>query len=166
MFLAQQYPNLTLVVQDRPGLEAAFRSKLPKELAPRVSFEVHNFFEPQIRPADVYFFKLVFHDWPDKDSVSILRNLLPTPRPGGRIIICDAIMPPTYDEHGKPVLLYYVWRLKCAIDITMLQGNNSKERSLDEWEKLFRQADERLKIAKVTIIPGAPLNLIEVVLNE
>lgn len=67
---------MNMVVQDLPEVQAAFQAFVPHDLTTRVTFQNHNFFNPQTVAADVYFLKMILHDWPDKYAVRILRNLL------------------------------------------------------------------------------------------
>lgn len=54
----------------------------------------HDFFKPQpVKDADAYFFRLVFHDWPDQECTEILRNLVPALKNGASILICDSVLP-------------------------------------------------------------------------
>lgn len=60
----------------------------------RVRFMEHDFFTPQpVKGADAYFFRLIFHDWPDQECVEILRNLVPALKNGASILICDIVLP-------------------------------------------------------------------------
>ncbi|KAL8652271.1 MAG: hypothetical protein Q9226_004340, partial [Calogaya cf. arnoldii] len=50
-------------------IEDAHITKMPAELADRVSFMVHHMFTEQpVKDADVYYFRWIFHDWSDKDA--------------------------------------------------------------------------------------------------
>ena len=76
VMLARKYPKLSCVVQDLPRNEAEFNAGLPSEVAERVVFQAQDFFEPQTQKADVFVMKHVLHNWPDKDAVKILHNLV------------------------------------------------------------------------------------------
>ena len=53
-----------------------------------------DFFTLQpIKDADVYFFRAIFHDWPDKYCIQILQNLIPALKTGARVIIQDPHTP-------------------------------------------------------------------------
>ena len=44
--------------------------------------------------AEVYFFRHVFHDWPDEAARQILQNTTPALKPGqSRIVIVDVVVP-------------------------------------------------------------------------
>ncbi|KAK7918362.1 hypothetical protein PG985_010236 [Apiospora marii] len=89
--LAEAFPGLEIVVQDLPGALKAARTRDGKN----VSFMPHDFFEEQpVRGADVYLFRWVLHNWPDAHVQRILRALVPSLKPGAKVIIFDEIMPP------------------------------------------------------------------------
>lgn len=92
--LSRAFPNLKLVVQDldEPIIADADAQK-PEDVADRVRFMVHDFLTPQPVSADVYYFRHIFHNWPDKYCIKILRGLVPVLRPGARIVVNDQVMP-------------------------------------------------------------------------
>lgn len=134
-------------------------------MASRISYQVHNFFSPQPTKADVYFLKMILHDWPNKDACSILRNLVPSLKYGARILLCENVVPPALDEHGNRTMPVMAQRMLSAADLQMLTAFNSMERTLDEWKALFREADENLEVRSVFTIPGAFQSIIELVLK-
>ena len=93
--LANSFPNLKFIVQDLPAVVRAVGTKqlVPSELADRVTFMAHDMFKEQPVSADVYLYRWVFHDWPDAYVVKILRQLIPSFKPGARLIINDTILP-------------------------------------------------------------------------
>ncbi|KAI9839036.1 MAG: hypothetical protein M1837_002290 [Sclerophora amabilis] len=93
--LAQHVQSIHCVVQDVPNVVAEGSSNVPSELAGRVTFVAHDFFTDQpVIGADVYHFRWIFHNWPDKYCVSILRCLVPALKNGARIIISEFTVPP------------------------------------------------------------------------
>ena len=91
--LTAAFPNLTCIVQDLPGVVSG-APRPPPDLVDRVSFQAHDFFSRQpVHGAAVYFFRYVFHDWPDKYCVRILRALAPAMREGSRIVINEFCVP-------------------------------------------------------------------------
>ena len=103
--LASNVPNLRCIVQDVPEVAAKGEASLPADLSDRVTFMSHDFFSDQpVKGADIYFFRFIFHDWPDKYCIQILRCLAPALKDGARIIISDRTMP----QPGS-VALYNEW---------------------------------------------------------
>jgi trans-aconitate methyltransferase len=90
--LAQEFPQLRLVVQDSASTIDGALNELPVGIQGRVSFEAHDFFEPQPRCAEVYYFRWVFHNWSDKYAKKILQNLIPSLRTDAIILIQDVCM--------------------------------------------------------------------------
>ena len=43
----------------------------------------------------------------------------------------------------------------------MMAVCNSKERTADDWEHLFTEADQRFKMVHIHTLPGNPVNVIE-----
>ncbi|KAI5859358.1 S-adenosyl-L-methionine-dependent methyltransferase [Durotheca rogersii] len=150
--LARKYPKLHLVVQELP--EVVANSK--EEAGLDVKFLAHDFFEEQpVKDADVYIYRWIFHNWPDKYCIKILKALIPALKRGSRVLIMDFVMPPPC------VLPNSVERKLRAMDVTMLEIGNSKERDLDEWKSLFEQADQRFAFKGVQQPPGSNLAILE-----
>jgi trans-aconitate methyltransferase len=93
--LAEKYPQLSCTVQDFPSVVEHASARLPKHLQSRVKYMAHDFWAEQpIKGADIYYFRWIFHDWSDPYSVKLLQQLIPALKPGARVIINDACMPP------------------------------------------------------------------------
>ena len=92
--IAQAYPALRFVVQDRPEVINAIeeRAVLP-QLANRVDFMAHDFFTSQPVAAELYLFRYIFHNWPDAYAIKILRQLIPVLKHGSRVLINDHLLP-------------------------------------------------------------------------
>ncbi|KAI2622778.1 putative O-methyltransferase [Hypomontagnella submonticulosa] len=150
--LARKYPDLHLVVQELPDVVA--NSK--EQTGVNVKFMVHDFFEEQpIGGADVYLYRWVFHNWPDKYCIKILKALIPALKKGSRVLIMDFVMPPPC------VLPNNAERKLRAMDVTMVEIGNAKERDLDEWKLLVEQTDQRFAFKGAQQPQGSSLALIE-----
>ncbi|KAI0806484.1 S-adenosyl-L-methionine-dependent methyltransferase [Xylaria sp. FL0064] len=139
--LAKSFQSLTFLVQD---MEMVVKdAQVPEELDGRVEFMAHEIFAPQPVAADVYFFRLIFHNWGDKKALEILRAQIPAIKPGAMILIQDGIMP----EPGHMPL----WRERDVRAVNMNMGCffNSHERHMDEWKTLLAKADERFVLKRV-----------------
>ena len=54
----------------------------------------HNFFDEQpVKGADIYFFRYIFHDWPESYGVKILRALIPALKIGSKVVIHEFAIP-------------------------------------------------------------------------
>jgi hypothetical protein len=162
--IAKANPKASIVVQDLP--EIIKRAKdpatcvIPEELRSRFVFMVHDFYKPQPVEADVFFMRMIMHDYPDKYCIKILRPLVKALRPGGRLLIMDAVLPPV---GGAPAPIERFMR---AQDLQMLTLTNAKERDHEQWTELMRMTDPRLQIKSITLPPGSAMAIIEVVLEE
>ncbi|KMU85622.1 sterigmatocystin 8-O-methyltransferase [Coccidioides immitis H538.4] len=162
--LAQNYPDLTITVQDLPQVRPTFEANLPAALKSRASFMEHNFFHPQPVQADIYMIKMILHDWPDQESIQILRSLVPAMKPGARVIFIDYVG--KREEREGPPLPRSIQQMGTATDLRMMALFNAKERPVDAWKDIFRAADERFEITRVDANPLAFFVVIEAVWRE
>ena len=165
--LANAHPGFTFTVQDLPAaIESshATLAGLPPQVAARLQFVIHDFFDPQPRqgspPVDAYLLRKILHDWPDSGARRILARLAAaielSGRPDTRIIIMDTILPPPgstgrIQEAGLRVR-----------DLVMAQNFNSKERELGEWGELFSSVVPRLKLFGWKQPPGSVMAVMDV----
>ena len=104
--LVQAFPSIRAVVQDLPEVISRAVATSTNLTPDRLTFEPHDFFvEQTLKGADVYFFRMVLHDWSDKYCVRILRNLIPALKQGAKILINDFCLPDpgtilTYQERN------------------------------------------------------------------
>ncbi|PYI04722.1 O-methyltransferase [Aspergillus sclerotiicarbonarius CBS 121057] len=159
--LAELFPDLQFLVQDRPevideSVKRLSERKLPLSITSRIRFEGHSFFNPQmVKAASVYLLRQILHDWPDREAVLILRNIVPALGPKSRIIISDIVLPkpgsiPSTEE-----------RVMRCNDLLLHQFTNTLERTFEDWEALVTQASDRLRIRHVFRDPGSTLSLME-----
>ncbi|KAI0867360.1 S-adenosyl-L-methionine-dependent methyltransferase [Hypoxylon argillaceum] len=157
MAVARAFPSLSFVVQDFDTVVTPAEKSVPTDLADRVKFMAYDFFTEQpVREADVYYFRWIFHNWSDKYCVKILKNLIPALKPGAKIIINDGVLP-------MPGMLSR-WQEKKlrAIDLTMTEMQNARERELGDWKNLLRMADSRFEFQDAKKPEGSTLWLITV----
>lgn len=162
--IAKANPQAHIVVQDLPEIIKRAKdpstSVVPKELLPQFDFMAHNFYDPQPVEADVYFIRMIMHNYSDKYCVRILRPIVDVLKPGGRILIMDAVLPPV---GGAPAPIERFMRSQ---DLQMLTLTNAKERDAEQWNDLMKATDPRLHIKSITLPPGSAMAIIEVVLEE
>lgn len=156
--LAKRYPSIRCVVQDLPEVISGVKSPENGNLAERVTFDPYNFFTPQpVKDAEVYLFRMIFHNWGDKYCIRILHNLIPALKKGAKIVINDHVVPPS------GVLSPYADRAICGFDWVMKEMFNAKERSIDDWKDLLQKADSRFRVMDVIRPEGSQLQIIEAV---
>lgn len=138
-----------------------FEANLPEDVKDRVSFVEHDFFQPQPVQADIYIFKMILHDWPDHEASKILRALIPSLKPGARVILFEYIG--NQGETEGPPLPRSIQQMGTATDLRLMALFNGKERPVDAWAKIFRDADERFEMANVKANPQNFFAVIEAV---
>ncbi|KAF7874755.1 hypothetical protein EAF04_001930 [Stromatinia cepivora] len=108
-----------------------------REAAPGIESMTHDFFTPQpIQGAHTYFFRHIFHDWPDSACVKILRQTIPAMKKDySRILIVDSVLP----DVGASVI-------GSLLDINMMPLSGI-ERTEKHWRMLLE--GEGLKVVKV-----------------
>ncbi|KAL8921411.1 MAG: hypothetical protein Q9208_005737 [Pyrenodesmia sp. 3 TL-2023] len=172
--LANEFPRLKFIIQDLPemiGNSPGHLAALPASVRSRISCQAHNFFEEQpVKTAEVFLMRIIFHDWPDKEATSILKNLLPALKtPGSRLVIMDTVLPAAGSVAASEEALLRVRDLTTfSFPVVVLQAFNSKERELNDWERLFSfasadAADGKLVLKSVNKPLGSVMSLLEVV---
>ncbi|KAI1084253.1 putative O-methyltransferase [Whalleya microplaca] len=153
--LSKAHPRLNMVVEDLPDVVAAAEQASP---ANRVLYQAYDFFLTQpVAGADVYLFRWVFHDWPDHYVVRILRAQVPALRKGARILVNESLSSP---PGSLPLTLERTIRF---IDLLMLTTNNSRLRTMAEWQDIFTAADSRFGTVRSFSVQGAALAILEVI---
>lgn len=124
--LATAHPFLSgpcLVLQD----QAQVLSQVPSTWLSNFTTQPHDFFTPQpLKGARAYYFRQIFHDWPDSLCRKILTLTREAMTPGySRILINEQILP--------DVGCHF---LGAAVDMSMMAMHNGKERTRKEWVDL------------------------------
>ncbi len=127
-----------LVLQDLPETIDSITN-----LESSISRMKHDFLTPQpVQGARAYYFRSIFHDWPNEKCREILRNLRPSMRAGySKLLINDWVIP------DKGAALY-----PSLLDINMMVLFAGMERSESQWHELLES--EGFEIVKVWSIPG------------
>lgn len=106
---------------------------------------------------DYYIFRHILHNWSDEDAVTIVKNLLPVLKSGARVIVYEAIMP------APPATLANTWDEKAVWleDISMLAAHCVKERTVAEYEKIFKEVDPNFHYIGTGRVDGALQSAVE-----
>ncbi|KAL6717311.1 hypothetical protein ACLMJK_005226 [Lecanora helva] len=158
--LAESFPRLSFIVQDLPDTLATSKpSTLPAFAADRLTYQPYDFFTPQPLPSvDVFLLRMIIHDWPFAEAVSILKNLVPSlKKPNGRIILMDTVLP---RPGSVPATQEAQLRVR---DLSMMQTFNSKEREMEDWIGLLRAVDPGLRLKNVVQPFGSSMSVLEIV---
>lgn len=142
--IAEAFPSLHFIVQDHAGMRLpTTTSPVPSHLSSRVKLTTHDFFTPQTEVAAAcYFFRMIFHGFPDKYCVQILRALIPALRRGARVVVNDGALP----EPGS--VGYAEEHSIRTLDLFMQITTNAHEREVEDWKVLLARADERFRFRK------------------
>ena len=153
--IARANSNIQCIVQEIPDVLARAKYEAPDDVAGRVRFEAHNFFQPQPTVAQAYFFRQIFHNWGDEQSIQILRALIPALRHGAKVIINDFIVPP------PGILPPMIEKRVRHMDLIMMSLFSAREREKEDWEMLFRKADSRFQDIRLWKPQNSQLGFIE-----
>ena len=144
MALVAVYQSLKFIVQDLPDAFRAGGELLPTSLASRVEFQAHDIFKRNpAKGADVFYLRHILHDWPNTHAILIIKTLVPSLKNGARTLVSDSVIPPpgVLDGQDEKVARY--------LDMQMLVLYNARERTEEDFVKLFKQADSRLQYQRV-----------------
>ncbi|RYP69758.1 hypothetical protein DL769_005209 [Monosporascus sp. CRB-8-3] len=151
--LACKYPKLRLIVQELPKVAA--NSKVEAGL--NGEFMAHDFFKSSLSRMLTFTSTVVSSiNWSDPYCLKILKALAPALKQGSRVLVMDVVMPPPC------VLPYSIERKSRAMDVTMLEVYNAKERVLNESKSLFEQANPESAFQGMQQPPGSNLAILEV----
>lgn len=146
--ILRAHPRLRGVVFDLDHVAArATRSIADAGLADRCRAESGSFFDAVPTRADAYLLRHIIHDWDDERSIVILRHCRAAMPPAGRVLVVESVIPPGDEPHPGKML-----------DVVMLAIPGGRERTADEYERLFAAAGLRIE----RIVPTAsPVSVIE-----
>ncbi|KAK3708531.1 hypothetical protein LTR37_011426 [Vermiconidia calcicola] len=117
--VAKEFPHLRWVVQDT---SKSFENR------PQVP-------EDSTKDAAVFFLRWILHNWPDQYCHRILQAMIPSLKAGTKILIMEELLPepgsiPNAFERGLR-----------SMDVGMLALGNGRERDMEQWKRLFKEAD-------------------------
>ena len=146
----QNNPSMRGILFDLPHVLAGAREIVAgTSVSDRFEFVTGDFFVSVPAGGDAYIMKHIIHDWDDERALTILRNIRQAMKPGGRVLVVEAVIA---DGNGQD--------FGKLLDIEMLVSPGGKERTAAEYEDLFRRAGLRL----TRIIPTkSPYSVIEAV---
>lgn len=116
-------PNVSGVLFDQPEVVAAAPDH------PRQEKVCGDFFKSEMPKADLYLMTHIIHDWADRESVAILKNLRVAAPKGARLVLYELGMPEGPEPHPAKML-----------DIVMLTVTGGRERTAAQYAALFRNA--------------------------
>jgi hypothetical protein len=137
-------PSARGVLFDLPQVVAGAPAVLSEHhVADRVRIEEGSFFDDDIPSGgNAYVLKNIIHDWPDDDAVRILRNVRAAAGVGNKVLLVEQVIP----QHDREFLGKWV-------DLEMLLLVDARERTADEYQRLFESAGFRLSRVVETASP-------------
>lgn len=145
-------PKARGVLLDMPHVVADAKAHLTaRGLAGRVEVVAGDFFA-EVPAGDTYILKHILHDWDDARALTILRRCRASLRKGGRLVVIELMLP----DDNAPSLAQ-------LMDINMLVLLSGRERTREEFAKLFFEAGLKLERVKAT---HSPFFIIEAVATE
>jgi hypothetical protein len=100
-------------------------------VADRVTAVGQSFFDPLPAGADLYLLRSVLNDWPDGETVAILRRCAEAARPSGRIVVMGGVIP-----DGMPPRL--------SIEMVLL---GARFNTVEEFRRLAAEAGLEVRAA-------------------
>jgi O-methyltransferase len=115
------------IIFDRPNIMEHAEAAIENDgLTGRTRAVAGSFFE-SVPSADLMLLKAILHDWSDEECIMILRRCREALVPGGRIVIVDMIV-----GEENPIA--------AIADMNMFIACTGRERSLEEFDTLFKEA--------------------------
>lgn len=140
---ANRYPHLKVAVFDLNTVVDTATQFVDS----RVELISGDFFTDQLPPADLYALSRILHDWSEPKIKSLLHKIYAALPKDGAVLIAEKLLLP--DKTGPvPALMQ---------SLNMLCCTEGKERTLDEYEVLLREAGFQHVEGKFT---GAPIDAV------
>jgi hypothetical protein len=123
--ILRAHPHLHGTLVDQPGTVARAGEIFEQAgVSDRVTLCGQSFFDPLPAGADLYLLRGILNDWPDEETVAILRRAAEAARPNGRVVILKSVGPNTNQR-------------TLTIEMVLLAG---KHRTLDEFKPLAEKS--------------------------
>ncbi|HJV60686.1 MAG TPA: methyltransferase [Albitalea sp.] len=116
------------------------------DASPRMELRGGDFFHDELPRADAYVVSQVLHDWPDEQAVDILRAVRRAAHAGSHLLVLEQVLAESPGPHPSKTL-----------DIVMLTLTGGRERTQEEYARLFGAAGFRLERVVPTAAPGSVL---------
>ena len=144
-----KYPVMRGILYDLPGVTERAKANLQTAgLSDRCQVIGGSFFESVPAGADAYLMRHIIHDWDDEKATTILRNIRLSLKDGGRLLVVEGVI----EKGNEPCF-------GKLLDLTMLTIPGGKERTEEEFQKLFEAGGFHLSRivptkAEVSVIEG------------
>lgn len=145
-------PALRGILFDQPHVVRSAGTLLEDAgVAPRCEVMEGNFFDSVPAGANAYLLKSIIHDWDDGSAIHILRTCRAAIAATGKLLIVDRVIQPGNDPDPSKYM-----------DLNMLVMLGGRERTADDFGKLYAEAGFRLTrivptLSGFGVIEGAPV---------
>jgi len=130
----RRYPSVRGVLYDQAEVVASAGPLFERAgVGDRCELAAGSFFESVPPGADAYVLKAIIHDWPDAESIAILRRCQEVMHDDAVLLLVEQIL----GAGADPVITPFS-------DLNMLVGPGGRERTLDEYRDLLETAGLRL----------------------
>lgn len=144
--ILRAHPALRGVLFDQPHVvENALPLLESAGVAGRCELASGDFFA-SVPSGDIYTLRHILHDWDDEHAIAILRSCAEAMNSGGRTLVVESVIEPGNEPSPAKFL-----------DLMMFVMNGGRERTAEEYRRLFAAAGLRL----TRIIPTSAESLIE-----
>jgi hypothetical protein len=136
------------ILFDLPHVIATAGDAIAAEgLSQRCELVSGDFFEAVPEGADLHLLKQIVHDWDDERATRLLHNCHRALSPAGTLLLVEMVIPP--ENQPSPAQ---------AMDLNMMVLLGGRERTEDDYQRLFQAAGFRLE----RVIPThSPFSVIE-----
>ena len=145
--LLDAHPEMRGVLMDRPPVIELAKTAWSSggefaSASSRVQLTAGSFFDestiPRATDGDAYYMRYILHDWPEAESLSILRNVRTAIGAANATLLIGECALPDHDTIGVPPVMY-------QIDIQMMGAfGDAQERTPKQWAELLSQGGFRL----------------------
>jgi O-methyltransferase len=152
--LLEAVPAARGVLFDLPEVvRDAHTALAARGLADRCALVAGSFFDA-VPFGEAYIMKWILHDWDDAACHRILRNIRSMVPQDGRVVVVDRLIPERVTDDATI-------RVNLLMDLTMLMTHKGRERTENEFRRLFEQTGFGLASVRRTttghgILEGVP----------
>jgi ubiquinone/menaquinone biosynthesis C-methylase UbiE len=146
--ILKRNPNMRGILFDSPQVVEGAKSKIADSgVGDRCDLIGGDFFQSVPEGADAVIMKWIIHDWNDEQSIAIMKNCHRALPENGTLILVEAVVPPGDEMHFAKF-----------IDLNMLVMTGGRERTEEEFRRLYEAAGFRL----TRVVPTeSPFSVIE-----
>jgi acetylserotonin N-methyltransferase len=127
----ERYPNMHGVIFELEEIVPLAKEVVgASKVAARIEVLSGDFFTDPLPSGDIYGMGRILHDWPEEKIHHLLTKMYDRLPPGGGVLIMEKLI---HEDRRGPV-----WALMQSLNmLTLMEG---KERTLSEYEMLFKRA--------------------------